>query len=277
MLKDSHSDTVQHGAAGASIARMVYGINQFMRSDELPLVASEQPIDGDSIGKIKADHERLTYVTRLLGAQQGLRTILSGILVFWIEANDIWHWHQTRGWVGDLAGLVGLVVFVRAWQRWIPRYYEKRFGHVEPHEMSSKQFGILLLVLLALALFSRYIANYFEPTVSSFLGRLHLLISDPAQEVNLYAPFLWMGVFFGSLRWPPRRMERRRLCFELAGLVGFASIALLPMWLPNAERLGLWRVLNAGGLGLSLIVMGLYDHITLVLMLPKKVVEGDDE
>jgi hypothetical protein len=223
------------------------------------------------------DHERLKYVTRLLSAQQqGGNTVLLGALLFWIEANDIWHWHWASGWVGGMAWLVGLVVFVRASQRWIPRYYERRFGHVEPQEISAKQFGILLLVLLAMAFFSWPIANYFEPTVSNFLGRVHVMISDPSQQVNLLPSFLWLTAFFTSLLWP-RKMGRQGLCFELPGLVAFASIALFPIWHPDAKQLGLWKVLNAGGLGLTLIAMGLYNHIVLVRALPKRVAEGDDE
>jgi hypothetical protein len=243
----------------------------------LSTVVSEES-ESQTNGGVPVDHERLRFVTRLLGAQGGLRTILFGTFLFWIEANhDVWHWHWPRGWAGGLAWLVGMVVFFRAWQRWIPRYYERRFGHVEPQEMSAKRFGILLLALLALALFGQPIANYFEPSVSSFLAGVHLVISDPAQQVNLYAPILWTAGFFSSLRWPLRRMERQRLCFELAGLIGFVSIAILPMWHPDAEKLGLWKVLNAGGLGLSFIAVGLYNHIVLIRALPRRLAEGDDE
>jgi hypothetical protein len=38
-----------------------------------------------------------------------------------------------------------------------------------------------------------------------------------------------------------------------------------------------WKILNTGGFGLSLIATGLYDHIILVRTLPKRVPEGDDE
>ncbi len=38
-----------------------------------------------------------------------------------------------------------------------------------------------------------------------------------------------------------------------------------------------WKVLNAGGIGLSLMAMGLYDHVVLIRALPKRVAEGDDE
>jgi hypothetical protein len=229
-------------------------------------------------GGTPVDPERLKYVTRLLSAQQQrAKTVLLGALLFLAPEVHIWHWQWTSGWVGGMAWLVGVVVFVRAWQRWIPRYYERRFGHVQPQEISAKQFGILLLGLLAMALFSRPIANYFEPTVSNFLGRVHVMISDPSQQVNLLPSFLWLTAFFTSLRWPLRKMGRQRLCFELLGLVAFASIALFPIWDPDAKQLAWWKILNAGGFGLSFIAIGLYDHIVLVRALPKRVAEGDDE
>lgn len=242
----------------------------------LSTVTSEE---SDSLpnGGAPVDHERLRYVTRLLGAQQGLQIALLGTLLFWIEANDIWHRHWTRGWAGGLAWLVGAVLFVRAWQRWIPRYYERRFGHVEAQEMSAKQFVTLLATLVALAFFGHPVSNYFEPMVSKLLGRVHVMISDPSQQVNLFPSFLWMAMFSSSLRWPLRKMERQRQCFELAGLVVFVSIAVLPIWQHDAGKLALWKVLNAGGLGLTFIAMGLYDHIVLVRALPRRLAEGDDE
>lgn len=226
-------------------------------------------------GEAPVDHERLRHVTRLVGAQGGLHAILFGTFFFLMNLTGILHW--TRGWAGGLAYLVAAILLVAACKRWIPRYYERRFGHVKAQEMSARQFVIFLAVLVALAFFGQPVASYFEPTVSSFLGRVHAMISDPAQQVNLYPPFLWMAVFFGSLRWPLRKMERQRLCFEFAGLVAFASIALFPTWHPDAGKLVLWRVLNAGGLGLSFIATGLYDHLVLVRALPKRVAEGDDE
>ncbi len=246
-----------------------------MQSNELPLMASEQPIDGDSIGNMEADHERLRYVTKLLGAQAGLQSILLGTYFFWIEANhDIWHWHWPRGWAGGLAWLVGMVVFVRAWRRWIPTYYRERFGRVQPREISAKGFGILLLVLIAFILFGRPVARGLEPLASSFLGHVHLLISDPSHHINLWASSFWMASLFASLLWH-RRVDGQWFC--LLGLLASLSVALFPIWHPDAETLEIWKILNAGGFGLSFIAIGLYEHIVLVRALPKRVAEGDDE
>ena len=72
-------------------------------------------------------------------------------------------------------------------------------------------------------------------------------------------------------------MERQQLCFSLLGLLAFASIASLAVWRPDVRLSQLWRILNDGGIGLSLIAWGLYEHIRLTLLLPKRVSEHDDE
>jgi len=60
-------------------------------------------------------------------------------------------------------------------------------------------------------------------------------------------------------------------------MISFASIVSYAIWHPDAKQLGLWKILNAGGFGLSLIALGLYDYTSLVLLLPKRAAEGDDE
>ena len=152
----------------------------------------------------------------------------------------------------------------------------KTIRHVEPREMSAKQFAILLLVFVGLFFFGQPVARYFDPLASAFLRRVHLLISDPSHQINLGPSFLWLGLLLASLLWR-RKIDRQWLCFLLFGLLAFLSIALFPVWHPDAGKLEVWRVLNAGGFGLSLIAAGLYDHIVLVCALPKRVAEGEDE
>jgi hypothetical protein len=60
-------------------------------------------------------------------------------------------------------------------------------------------------------------------------------------------------------------------------MLGFTSIVSYAIWHPDAKQLGLGKLLNAGGPGLSLMALGLYDYIVLVRALPKRVAEGDDE
>ena len=226
---------------------------------------------GTTNRELSVDHERLKYVTGLLGSQQqGLNTVLFGTFVFLMEGPFIW----PRGRAIDLACWAGLVVFVAAWRRWIPKYYQKRFGHVQAHEMSAKQFAILLLVFVSLFFFGQTIARYLDPVASSFLGSVHMRMSDPSHQINLVPSFFWLASLFAGLLWR-RRIDSLWLGF--LGLLVFLAIALFPMWHPGAERLVMWKILNAGGFGLSLMAMGLYDHIVLVRALPKRVAEGADE
>ncbi len=152
-----------------------------------------------------------------------------------------------------------------------------RFGSVQPHELSAGQFAILLSILVALLFVGQPIAHCLDPRVSMFVHQAHLMISDPAHQINLWPSFLWIVLFLSSLRWRMRNAERPQLYFFLGGLVGFASIAIYAAWNPDAKQLRLWKVLNAAGFGLSLIAMGLYDHIFLVRALPRIVADGDDE
>ena len=239
----------------------VYDINQFM----------QEATGLSTKGALSVDQERVKYVTGLLGNQnQGLNTALLGTFFFLTEASFDW----APKWAIGLALMVGMIVFVVASTSWVPKYYRKRFGQVEPEEISAKQFVILLLALIALLFVGQPIARYLDPLSSSLLGRAHLLISDPSHQINLWALSFWVALLLISLLWHRRRDGQ---WFSFLGLLAFILIALFPLWHPGAEKFEIWKILNAGGLGLSLIVMGLYEHCVLVRALPKKVAESGDE
>jgi hypothetical protein len=247
-----------------------------MEDARLPsVVTSEEQLSNRPDGEVPVDHERIKYVTRALGSQQGLYTVLMGAIFLLTELADTWR--GPRGWLAALAMLAGLSIFLTAYMRWIPRYYQRRFGHVEPQQPNAKQFAIFLGVIVALIFFGWFFAHRIDTVISSFADRLHMMISDPAHQINLWPSLFWMACVVSSLRWNLRTIERQRLGFFLCGMLGFASIALFAMWHPDARQASLWRVLNAGGIGLSFIAVGLYDHMALVLLLPKSVVESDNE
>jgi len=247
---------------------MVYDINQFM----------QDTTDAD----VPVDRERLRYVTRLLGSPPGLNTALFGTLLFLVNAEEIWHW--LNGWWRLLAGLVWLALLLAGWriyiaaQEWIPEYYQRRFGSVQaaraPVSRWNAIFSLALLLAFPVLLFvGRPLAHYLDPVAS----HLHLMISDPARQISLWPAVFWGVLLCSSLRWHMSRFERQRLCFILVGMISFASIVSYAIWHPDAKQLGLWKILNAGGFGLSLIALGLYDYTSLVLLLPKRAAEGDDE
>jgi len=243
----------------------------------------EQQLDIQAIAQATVDHERLRYVTRLLGSQQGLNTALLGTLLFWMNVPDALDcgsgWWKQLAW---LVGLVGLTIYFVAGQRWIPEYYQRRFGSVQAARVPSSKwdalFFLAILVLLFVVIFiGQPINHYLDPVVSRLVSRLHTMISDPERQINLWPSLLWMWLFFSSMRWHIPSIERQRSFFLLGGLVAFPLIAIYGILHPDARQVWLWKVLNAGGVGLSLVVMGLYDHIILIRTLPKRAAEGDDE
>jgi hypothetical protein len=261
---------------------MVYDINQFMNSERLPSMASEQPQDGDSLGNVPVDHERLRYVTKLLGSPPALNMALLGTLLFF---GNVIALGWPSGWWTLLEALA-IVVFGRtylpAYERWIPEYYQKRFGSVQAARKPWSKWDALfflafLLAFLVLLFVGEPSTHYLGPVASSFLGHLHTMISDPARQINLFPSVFWVLLFCGSLRWHMSSVERQKLYFILFGMIGFASIVCYAMRHPDAKQLVLWKILNAGGFGLSFIALGLYDHIVLVRALPKTVREGNDE
>lgn len=252
-----------------------------MGSSELPLTASEQPIDGDSIGKVGANRERLTYVTRLLSSGQGLNTALLGAVLFFLNTGEILQ-HSVSRWSTLLAALaslalaIGGVKILIAADSWIPEYYQRRFGSVARKPWSKWDalfFLAFLLILFVLTFMGRPFAHYLDPAAS----HLHMMISDPGRQIDLWPSLFWLLLLCGSLRWHMSSIGRQRVCFMLVGMIGFASIVFYAIRHPEAKQVALWKLLNSGGLGLSLIAMGLYDHFVLVRALPKRVGEGDDE
>jgi len=249
----------------------------------LSLMASKDPVDGDSIGKMKADHERLRYVTKLLGSHQGLYMALLGTMIFFMNTGEILQ-HWVSRWSILLAALAtvaleigGMKILVAA-DSWIPDYYQRRFGSVQAARAPLSKWNALsclalLLTLLVLLFLGRPIAHYFDPVAS----HLHMMISDPDRQINLWPSVYWAVLLFGSSRWNMSGIERKRLYFMLVGMISFASIVSYAILHPEAKELDLWKLLNAGGFGLSLIALGLYDYIVLVRALPYKIAEGGDE
>jgi hypothetical protein len=241
------------------------------------VVASEEQPHPRTDGEMLVDHERLRYVTRIYAGQQGLYTVLLGASLLLIELGDAWRGEGLWGLLDFLVTMGGLWIYLAAYQRWIPKYYQKRFGHVEPRQPSAIWFAIFLGLIVVLLFLGRSFAHRIDPVISSFGERLHLMISDPAHQINLWPSFFWTTLFIINLGRNLRSMGRQNLFFLLCGTLGFSSVVLIAMWHPDARQGVLWRALNAGGIGLSLVALGLYDHITLVRMLPKRAEEGDDE
>ena len=220
------------------------------------------------------DQDRLRYATRTLGAQQGLYLIVFGAGLLPIELREVLP-PIAREWslLKALAYFVACAFVWTTYTRLIPRYYQRRFGHVELKEPSAKGFAVFLLAVFVLFFFGQALARRLDPMISDVVARVHVAISDPDRHVDLWPPVFWTGLLLTGLRRHLAKIELRRLSFLIVGIILFTSVAFYPMWHPEARQLGIWRVLNAGWMGISLMVLGLYDHITLLLLLPKRTEE----
>ncbi|HEY6305740.1 MAG TPA: hypothetical protein VI488_04680 [Candidatus Angelobacter sp.] len=102
--------------------------------------------------------------------------------------------------------------------------------------------------------------------------------ADVLQHVfHTQASFLilmeWLGLLCLVLLFTPLRRFRPPVWRAVAAvvMVAMAFFALLPLWFAlSASQLVLWKLLNAGSLGILLMTVGLYDHIKLTGLLPKR-------
>src|SRR5258708_13036079 len=202
------------------------------------------------------DPDRLKYVTENFAALQGLTFVALGTMFLLSEIEDIWN---VPHWLPLMTALCLLFTF-----RYIPRYYERRFGEVEPKIPTNKQALIFVLVMLVLLIWGRRL----DVILSDWENRIHLMISDPVGQTNLSPLALWIFAFYTSLRSRLGRAEPYGPYFFGLGMIACFIVAFYPLWDPVARQLLLWRTLNASSVVLSFIAWPLPTHITLVRLFP---------
>ncbi len=222
------------------------------------------------------DPQRLKYLTENFTGLQGLNFVALGAVLL-LPLEDVYgEIRPDREWLQWLAYAVLIAVM-----GYIPRYYRRRFGWVEPVEPrnpSNKQFVIFLLVFLVGLFGGRSLGQRLDRYVDDLSQVIHSMIFDPTGQVKLLPLICWIAALFANLRKRSQRIgDPYRIYFLVFGTITFALIALYPLWHPEATQSLLWRTLNAGSLGFSLMGWGLYNHITLVRMLPKRFAENNDE
>ena len=221
------------------------------------------------------DPERLRYITRRLQTGQGLVWVVYGATFCLFDLNKVL----------DLPSVLLLfctVLCVAAFF-YIPKYYRHRFGWIKPHStaggMSNKGFVILMMGLVLLMIFGSRIAPNADILAKVASEELHRLFSDPEHHLNLAPVSLWIACLFlnlwGRLR-HPNQGDPNAGYFLCAGVFAWAFVALYPLQRPDVVHLALWKFINTSWFGLSFIALGLYDHFTLVLLLPKRIPEDDD-
>jgi len=219
------------------------------------------------------DPERLRYVTRSFIALQGqgLNLVLFGAAFFLFSVHDFFQGSEISAWLIIPAGVAIAAAF-----RYIPKYYQRRFGTVESPSLSNKQFVVFLSVILALAFFGPSIGRFADSFTATASDRLHAAFSDPGHRVNFLPVLFWLWLLCTDLTFllrHRRRTDPSRPYFTFVGTLFWTLVVVYPAYQSEPMHALFWKVLNVGWLGLSFIAIGLYDHIGLVHLLPKRAQE----
>jgi len=222
------------------------------------------------------DPERLRFITRSVQNKQGLVWVACGVgfCAFDLVGVVAIPWYLAPLWIASV--VLCLIGYFH-----IPKYYRRRFGWIKPSDgnMSGKAFGILLLGLLVLIIFGRKIGLFADALVADASNQIHIWFSDPAHHLNLAPVSLWLLYLclhlWGRLR-HPNQGDPNFGYFLGAGTLAWAFVAFYPLQHPEVVRLLSWRILNTCWFGLTFIAWGLYEHLMLVHLLPKRIHEDDD-
>ena len=210
--------------------------------------------------------EKLRYVTEHFHELQGLASVLLGAFFLVSPMEDLfWINWPLRGWLFLLvfgAEITGV--------HYVRQYYRHRFGSVESRSPTAKQFAIFVSGLVVLLLFGRPLGRYADSIISRGQSTL------PNAFFPLTFPTLfWFAVLCGNIRHHPQREDVHKMYFLSLGAFAWTLVAIYSLLRPDIMPLMFWKILNACWLGISLIAMGLYDHMTLVRLLPKRIPEEE--
>jgi magnesium-transporting ATPase (P-type) len=223
----------------------------------------------------RLDPQRLRYVTENFHALQGLTSVALGILVLRIETESLFARNTHYRWLSTV-----VILACAASIRFIPKYYEHRFGWIKSRsaKMSNRGVMICVCIWLALFIFGRQIANYGDPVLANLNNQLHAMISVPDHRVNFWPTAFWCLLLFvdieRSLR--GRLVARSQISSSFVVALTSAVVCFYPLHHREIMQLMVWKFLNAGWFGITLIAMGLLDHLTLIHLMPKRPQEENE-
>lgn len=235
----------------------VYDINLFMESQIIERAGS--PLDP----------RRLKFITQNLALLQGLNFVILGAGLFLSDMRNVW---RLPWWAKLLSEALQFGLFIMLGRGIVTKYYEHRFGRVEPKAKSPatrrEAIGWLVNILLVVGvlLWGLRLEAWVDAT----------LIGDPSGQVRLLALVFWIMSVAKSIR-RDSSMDPRGPFFYLVGLAISAAVALYPKWHPDVNESMLWRTLNTGSVWLTCIALGLRDHFVLVRALPKNGSDDEDD
>ncbi len=218
----------------------------------------------DAVSALTA--ERLKYVTEHFHQLQGLTYVALGAWFLLIDSLRGVYFDFSR-WL-----LLLYLLFLFA-MLYLPKYYRRRFGWIDRQaaRMTNKQFVFLLLALLMLLFFGRPTGRYAD----SILADVQSMI--PAHPVTFFPAIVWSVYLCLSFRRNPHQEDFYRMYFLASGALAWVFTAICPIWHPDAVHPALWRFLNTGWVGLSFMALGLYDHLTLVRLMPRRMGNEEDD
>ena len=226
-------------------------------------------------------YERLRYVTENFQSLQGLTWVAFGGSLALYDTENIpgvvFPW-----WLKLLMKLLGIGLALAA-VRYIPKYYERRFGSVEwrvgPPDARFPIFALAFVVIfLVILLFGSAGGRYLDSVVAELSNVAHRMISDPDHRANL-SPALWLFVFLcpGISRKKSDLQRKRSIFYFACDLFWVGVLTFLPLRHPEVTQQALWRILNACWFGIMFMLLGLYDHFMLVHLLPARGQTKDNE
>jgi hypothetical protein len=215
--------------------------------------------------------DRLRNITKRFTAlrQGGLNTVVLGICVFLVAVTDLW-----SGWLRDALWMLTLAPLFLFFRGYVPKYYERRFGHMEAQEsISAGEAFTLLLFILGLFIYS-IIASRANAFFASLTNPLHVAISDPDHRINLNPVLFFLAVLtidLISTPWREQPGKGARGACVLA--LPWCLVVFLPLQYPRVAQFLPWKMITTGWLGLTQIAIGIHQHITLVRLFPRRVRE----
>lgn len=216
--------------------------------------------------------ERLRTLTQRFAAlrQGGLNSVAFGILGFTVEVWDLPQW-----WLKALFPMLSVPLLLCFTREYIPKYYERRFGHIESRSLSSKesvQFLALVVFFVGFVIVGSIMGARADALLATISNQLHVAISDPEHRINLNPVLyflLWLMLYVSSFLSRPQAATRSYAI--IVAPLPWALLALCPLRYPMVSQFLLWKVLTTGWLGLTFVTIGIHEHIRLVRMFPRRI------
>jgi hypothetical protein len=222
----------------------------------------------------RLEPERLKFITEHVSGSQGLVLAAMGVWLF-LNSEESWPFP----WWGNFLIRTVSVLLVVLVYRYLPKYYERRFGRVEAKGMTPLQAMIVGALIITIPIFLigwQIVALIWGSPLNSLVSQCESWFDRTIPlPANTYLLGIWLlGLFssFKSLRFDPFRPY-----FHLLGTIATCVVVFCPYLYTPTKEMVAWKILKAGWPGLSYVAIGLYFHVPQVRFMPKHAGDDDDE